>query len=54
MSIQENLLMGAYIIEEEKEQERILQYVYELFPRLAERKKQLAGTLSGGSAKCLL
>jgi branched-chain amino acid transport system ATP-binding protein len=53
MSIQENLLMGAYIIEEEKEQERILQYVYELFPRLAERKKQLAGTLSGGERKML-
>lgn len=53
MSIQENLLMGAYIIDDEKEQERILEYVYDLFPRLAERKKQLAGTLSGGERKML-
>ena len=53
MSIQENLLMGAYIIETEDEQERLLSYVYELFPRLAERKKQLAGTLSGGERKML-
>ncbi len=53
MSIQENLLMGAYIIDSEEEQDRLLQYVYELFPRLAERKKQLAGTLSGGERKML-
>ncbi len=53
MSIQENLLMGAYIIEDEKEKESLLQYTYELFPRLAERKKQLAGTLSGGERKML-
>ncbi len=53
MSIQENLLMGAYIIETEEEQEQLLHYVYELFPRLAERKKQLAGTLSGGERKML-
>jgi branched-chain amino acid transport system ATP-binding protein len=53
MSIQENLLMGAYIIDTEEEQTRLLQYVYELFPRLEERKKQLAGTLSGGERKML-
>lgn len=53
MSIQENLLMGAYIIDDEYERERLLSYVYELFPRLAERKKQLAGTLSGGERKML-
>ena len=53
MSIQENLLMGAYIIDDEYEQERLLSYVYDLFPRLAERKKQLAGTLSGGERKML-
>ena len=53
MSIQENLLMGAYIIEDEKEKESLLQYTYELFPRLAERKKQLAGTLSGGERRNL-
>ncbi len=53
MSIQENLLMGAYIIEDDKEKDSLLQYIYELFPRLAERKKQLAGTLSGGERKML-
>lgn len=53
MSVRENLLMGAYIIDDKKEVERMLQYVFELFPRLAERKNQLAGTMSGGERQML-
>jgi branched-chain amino acid transport system ATP-binding protein len=48
MSVQENLLMGAH---QERSRERIqarLEKVYALFPRLAERRAQLAGTMSGG------
>lgn len=53
MSIYENLLMGGYILENEGEQERMIEYVFGLFPRLAERRTQLAGTLSGGERKML-
>jgi branched-chain amino acid transport system ATP-binding protein len=48
MTVQENLELGAYV---EKRRERLrknLQWVYELFPKLRERRNQLAGTLSGG------
>jgi branched-chain amino acid transport system ATP-binding protein len=45
MSVMENLLMGAYTSDEK---DKTLQWVFSLFPRLEERKKQLAGTLSGG------
>ncbi len=48
MSVMENLLMGAYCRNDQAEISRDLQRVYELFPRLAERRSQLAGTLSGG------
>ncbi|RKX75605.1 MAG: branched-chain amino acid ABC transporter ATP-binding protein [Spirochaetes bacterium] len=53
MPVYENLLMGAYIIKDEKKIKQTMEYIYELFPRLAERKKQLAGTLSGGERKML-
>ena len=53
MSVRENLLMGAYIIDDKKNVEQMLQYVFELFPRLAERKNQLAGTMSGGERQML-
>lgn len=48
MTVEENLLMGAY---REKDQDRIhqrLEKVYAMFPRLLERKAQFAGTMSGG------
>ncbi len=53
MSVQENLLMGAYIIRDKNVQKKRLNFVFDLFPRLAERKKQLAGTMSGGERKML-
>ena len=53
MSVQENLYMGAYIIKDKKVQKDRLDFVYSLFPRLAERKGQLAGTMSGGERKML-
>ena len=53
MTVEENLLMGAYLIQDKKVSAATLEYVYGLFPRLAERKKQLAGTMSGGERKML-
>ncbi len=53
MSIKDNLEMGAYIIKDKDKKQENLEHVFELFPRLAERKKQLAGTLSGGERKML-
>ncbi|MBF0468633.1 MAG: ABC transporter ATP-binding protein [Desulfamplus sp.] len=53
MTVQENLLMGAYIIRDKKIQRDRLDFIFDLFPRLAERKKQLAGTMSGGERKML-
>jgi branched-chain amino acid transport system ATP-binding protein len=53
MSVQENLLMGAYIIREREKQLETLDFVYDLFPRLKEREDQLAGTMSGGERKML-
>ncbi|MBI3480965.1 MAG: ABC transporter ATP-binding protein [Nitrosomonadales bacterium] len=48
MTVLENLLMGAYIRDDKSGIAIDLARMYELFPRLAERKDQLAGTLSGG------
>ena len=45
--------MGAYIVTDKKRQKSRLDLVYELFPRLAERRHQLAGTMSGGERKML-
>lgn len=53
MSIYENLLLGAYIVPDKVEQQATIDFVYELFPRLRARHKQLAGTLSGGERKML-
>ena len=53
MSVQENLYMGAYTIKDKKRQDDRLAFVFDLFPRLAERKSQLAGTMSGGERKML-
>jgi branched-chain amino acid transport system ATP-binding protein len=53
MSVKENLLMGAYTIKDKAEVKRTLDYVLTLFPRLAERSKQLAGTMSGGERQML-
>ena len=53
MSVHENLLMGAYTIKDKKLIKDRLDIVYELFPRLEERRNQLAGTMSGGERKML-
>lgn len=53
MTIEENLILGAYTIKDNEKKKETLAFVYELFPRLEERKKQLAGTLSGGERKML-
>ncbi len=53
MSIYENLLLGAYIVPDKAEQQASIDFVYQLFPRLRARHKQLAGTLSGGERKML-
>jgi branched-chain amino acid transport system ATP-binding protein len=53
MSIQENLEMGAYPKRAWKKKTETLQNVYQLFPRLKERSKQLSRTLSGGEQQML-
>jgi ABC-type branched-subunit amino acid transport system ATPase component len=53
MSVRENLLLGAYSVPNKQEQLKTLDFIFELFPRLAERRNQLAGTMSGGERKML-
>jgi branched-chain amino acid transport system ATP-binding protein len=53
MTVKENLLVGAYLCKDRKEVQQSLTRVYELFPRLKEREKQLGGTLSGGERQML-
>ncbi len=48
MSIYQNMMMGAYHVADKKEIASRLENVFTIFPRLKEREKQLAGTLSGG------
>lgn len=48
MSVEENLMMGAYCRKDKPKIAADLQRVYKLFPRLDERRRQLAGSLSGG------
>ena len=53
MSVLENLEMGSYIRSDKKGIQQEMEYIFELFPRLAERKKQLSKTLSGGEQQML-
>ena len=53
LSVYENLKLGAYTRKDKKEIEETLERVYKSFPRLEERKNQLAGTLSGGEQQML-
>jgi branched-chain amino acid transport system ATP-binding protein len=48
MSVEENLIMGSLYGEAKEKRYETMEYVFELFPRLKERRKQMAGTLSGG------
>lgn len=52
-TIQENLLIGSTISRARKERKRNLDHVYDMLPRLAERKTQVARTLSGGEQQML-
>ena len=54
MSVRENLEMGGYTRSSRKEVEESLEQVFGLFPRLAERAHQFAGTLSGGEQQMLV
>lgn len=53
LTVYENLLMGAFTRKDKAKIEETLQNVYKRFPRLKERKNQLAGTLSGGEQQML-
>lgn len=53
MSVYENLELGAFVPLARKQKSESLQRVYEIFPRLAERHNQMAGTLSGGERQML-
>jgi len=48
MSVEENLIMGSLSPEAKKKRAQTMEWVYELFPRMKERRKQAAGTMSGG------
>jgi len=53
MSVEENLIMGSLYGEAKSKRSDTMDYVYSLFPRLLERRKQTAGTLSGGEQQML-
>ncbi|CFW99300.1 ABC transporter-like [Syntrophomonas zehnderi OL-4] len=53
MSVMENLEMGAYLRKDKKEIAADMENVFVRFPRLKERRKQMAGTLSGGEQQML-
>ncbi len=53
LTVEENLELGAYILNSTEETKKNLEFVYNLFPRLKERRSQLSGTLSGGEQQML-
>lgn len=53
MTVLENLYMGAYTVKNKEQVDKNIDWVYTHFPRLKERSKQLAGTLSGGEQQML-
>jgi branched-chain amino acid transport system ATP-binding protein len=53
MSVEENLELGAYLRKDKQGIKEDFEKVYNLFPRLLERRKQLSGTLSGGEQQML-
>jgi branched-chain amino acid transport system ATP-binding protein len=53
MTVLENLELGAFVPEARKTKDQSLEWVYKIFPRLEERQKQQAGTLSGGERQML-
>jgi branched-chain amino acid transport system ATP-binding protein len=53
LSVLENLELGAFVSDARKHKDQTLKWVFEIFPRLEERKNQQAGTLSGGERQML-
>ena len=53
LTVEENLELGAYILNNAEETKKNLEFIYSLFPRLKERRSQLSGTLSGGEQQML-
>ena len=53
LTVEENLQMGAFLVKDQKKNAANFERVYELFPRLKERRKQRGGTLSGGEQQML-
>ncbi len=53
MTVEENLELGAFLPRPKARRKETLAWVYEVFPRLAERRRQQAGTLSGGEQQML-
>ena len=53
LTVDENLLMGAYLSKSRQDVKRNRERVFQIFPRLRERRKQVAGTLSGGEQQML-
>ena len=53
LTTEENLMIGAYVLKDKKKVAENLEYVFEKFPILKERRKQVAGTLSGGEQQML-
>ncbi|MGY5864468.1 MAG: ABC transporter ATP-binding protein [Candidatus Thorarchaeota archaeon] len=53
MSVMENLELGAYALKQRDKYSEVLDFVFDIFPRLKERVKQRAGTLSGGEQQML-
>lgn len=53
LTVRENLNLGAFTLRDPKKAAKTLRWIYDLFPRLEERREQLAGTLSGGEQQML-
>ncbi|MBK1668087.1 ABC transporter ATP-binding protein [Rhodovibrio sodomensis] len=53
LSVEENLLMGGYLLDTRKQAKQAAERVFEKYPRLADRKNQRAGVLSGGERRLL-
>lgn len=53
MSVRENLIMGSLASQAKAKREETMEWIFGLFPRLREREKQMAGTLSGGEQQML-
>ena len=53
MTVRENLEMGAYLERDQRKIRSSMEYVFSVFPRLGERSRQLAGSMSGGEQQML-